>query len=199
MSTRSSLSSPRRGPRAARRCRAFAGTGRLIAGARVRGAPAHRVPRSAVPQRGHVPLLPRRHERPLDAAVADGIPERRAQLAAQAVELLDRQLARRRARAQPRRDSVSRRTGCRPRRSRPGRAGAPSAARPRARRGRRTRPGSPRRRSARRGKSGSISARRAAACRAARSGRRPRNRARSGPSCGRTSLVDRDPARDPEV
>src|SRR3954451_21546301 len=104
----SSTSSPLRGSRAATPCRASAGTDpvlvRLAHGAPVRGAPADRVPREqGLAARARAALLTRGHEAPgMHAAVADRVPDRRPQLAPQAVELLDRQLAHRPPRAQPR-------------------------------------------------------------------------------------------------
>src|SRR6187399_3107960 len=93
-----STSGPHRGSLAATPCRAFAGTDpalvRLARGAPVRGAPADRVLRErCLAARARATLLPRGHEAPgVHAAVADRIPDRRPQLAPQAVELLHRQL-----------------------------------------------------------------------------------------------------------
>ena len=86
-----------------------ASPGWAVTGAPVRGAPADRVPREQrLAARARAALLPRGHEAPgMHAAVADRVPDRRAQLAAQAVELLDRQLARRPPRAQLRAPQVS--------------------------------------------------------------------------------------------
>ena len=203
-----STSSPLRGSHAATPCRGCAGTDpalvRLARGAPVRGAPADRVPREQrLAARARAALLPRGHEAPgVHAAVADRVrgPPRAARAAGGRAR---RPTARPPAAAgsASRATASRRRAGCRRRRSRPGRAAAPSAAAtPRPTRSRKT----SRPTSAASGptweKSGSISAR--PSRRLSRSAIRPpsaNSSAKRSQLPRRRLLVDRDPARHAEV